>query len=132
MSNHDLKTWPEYFAALWNDSKTFEVRKADRDFQVGDTLTLREYDPKKNEYTGRAALRTVTYILREPSPFAFPGFVVMGFQPSHSRFNRGLKERIMAILCGSPYREFDVQSRAYEILGLFNFNVDDSDLTPPA
>ena len=43
MSGHVLKVIPPYFDALLDGSKTFEVRKNDRAFQRGDTLTLWEY-----------------------------------------------------------------------------------------
>ena len=34
----------------------------DRDYQVGDTLLLREYDPLSQSYTGRKCRVCVTYI----------------------------------------------------------------------
>ena len=37
---HALKTLPEYFEAVWENKKTFELRKNDRDFKVGDYLAL--------------------------------------------------------------------------------------------
>ena len=37
---HNLKTWPTYFEAIENGSKSYEVRKNDRFFQKGDTVVL--------------------------------------------------------------------------------------------
>jgi len=48
--DHELKTWPQYFQAVKEGRKTFEWRKNNRGFQSGDTVNLREYDPKKREY----------------------------------------------------------------------------------
>lgn len=42
---HSLKTWPESFSAIKAHKKTFDVRRADRDFREGDTLILREFAP---------------------------------------------------------------------------------------
>ncbi|MFN3652593.1 MAG: ASCH/PUA domain-containing protein [Armatimonadota bacterium] len=61
---HELKIWPEYFEAIRTGKKTFEVRKDDRGFQVGDLLLLREWDPETKTYSGRALFRDVSYVLR--------------------------------------------------------------------
>lgn len=89
MTNHELKTWPEYFEALRVGDKNFELRKNDRGFKVGDTVTLREWDPWKDSgpefkkqgtndqrYTGRTAVRGVTYVLENFEGIA-PGFCIL-------------------------------------------------------
>lgn len=65
---HDLKTWPRSFRALLLDRKHVEVRRHDRDFQVGDVLILREYDPGKKEYTHRFLIRVVVAVNRLDVP----------------------------------------------------------------
>jgi hypothetical protein len=60
---HILKTWPEYFQAIWTDDKTFEYRRNDRDYKEGDKLILQEYDPKTNKYSGREIECNAGYIL---------------------------------------------------------------------
>jgi hypothetical protein len=64
MSNqHVLKCWPCYFEAILDGRKTFEVRStADRRFEIGDILLLREWVPETETYTGRHILCKVPYI----------------------------------------------------------------------
>jgi hypothetical protein len=45
MRHHKLKTLPTYFERVQLGQKTFEIRKNDRDFQVGDILELEYYNP---------------------------------------------------------------------------------------
>lgn len=59
---HVLKTWTAYFEAVADGRKTFEIRKNDRNYQVGDTLILRDWDPNEGEYTGRRIEVEVTYV----------------------------------------------------------------------
>lgn len=69
--NHQLKTDPATFTATQAGTKTAEIRYNDRNFNVGDTLTLCETrysseQMKKGsplEFTGRAILVTVTHLL---------------------------------------------------------------------
>ena len=59
---HVLKCWPEFFAEVISGRKTFEIRQEDdRIFNVGDSLQLREYDPKADSYSGRTWSTTITY-----------------------------------------------------------------------
>ena len=60
---HELKTWPEYFRAVKNGNKTFEIRKWDRPYKVGDTLLLREFDRITQEETGDEIEVEVMYLL---------------------------------------------------------------------
>ena len=61
---HELRILPEYYDAVINGLKTFEIRKDDRGYRVGDTLRLREYDPDKAKYTNRSTRVIVHYLLR--------------------------------------------------------------------
>jgi ribosomal protein S17 len=77
---HDLKVHPPYFERLFTDEKTFEVRKNDRDYQVGDLLNLREWSPEKGEYTMRMVSRRVTYILHGGQFGIEEGYCVLGIK----------------------------------------------------
>lgn len=60
---HELKIWPEFFEAVIEERKPFELRNNDRGFAVDDYLWLREWDPQTRNYTGRETGRRVTYLL---------------------------------------------------------------------
>ena len=61
---HKLKTLRPYFIALIQGKKTFEVRKNDRNFKVGDILSLEEWDEKKQKFTGQFTRYKIGYILK--------------------------------------------------------------------
>lgn len=92
MTVHKLKLFPEYFDAVANGIKTFEIRKNDRDYKVGDTLHLYEFDPEKEEFSGLPETRTcdvaVTYILtHEDFPDGIPeDYCVMGIRLRESGY----------------------------------------------
>lgn len=73
---HDLKCWPDYFQAIVDGRKTFEIRRSDRGFAVGDTLRLREWVPLNGPYTGREVSVVVRYVLDDPL-WVSPGNVAM-------------------------------------------------------
>ncbi|MDB5455509.1 MAG: hypothetical protein JWP92_1094, partial [Caulobacter sp.] len=79
MTRHELKTWPQYFAAVRSGQKRFEIRRNDRDFKVGDILALREFDPESEAYTGQVEERQITFLLSEEDYGVIHGFVVIGF-----------------------------------------------------
>ena len=71
---HDLKILPEYFKSVIEGEKSFEVRKNDRGFKVGDKLVLWEFN---NGYTEEKCERWVVYILEVVDGLE-PGCCVMG------------------------------------------------------
>lgn len=81
MDKHYLKTWPEYFQAVKDGFKTFDIRKNDRDFKAGDILILEEWDPETKDYTGRFIWVSVLYVTTLPEGFGLaPGFVCMSIR----------------------------------------------------
>lgn len=104
MKVHDLKCIPPYFDDILAGRKPFEVRKNDRNYEVGDHLRLREWrqpvvvptwrvplrlddelvvdvpPPPDDGYTGREVTVEVTYMIGGPS-FLPDGVVAMGIRP---------------------------------------------------
>jgi ribosomal protein S17 len=69
----EKKVWPEYFQKMADGEKTFELRLADFECNPGDTLILKEWDPKKRQYTGRVLEKKATYVLRTKDVKFWPG-----------------------------------------------------------
>lgn len=79
MMTHELKILPKYFQAVWDGSKTFELRKDDRNYQRGDILVLTEWDGEK--YTGSTIYVKVTYILQNAENYGLKdGYVILGIR----------------------------------------------------
>ena len=76
---HELKTWPSCFAAVKAGNKPFDVRENDRNFQVGDQLILREFEPESEQYTGQAVTRWVSYVLQGGAFGVQDNWCVLGF-----------------------------------------------------
>lgn len=61
--HHDLKSYPDHFQPALEGRKTFEIRRNDRNYQPGDTVTLHEYSYDNGDhYTGRTHSGIVDYI----------------------------------------------------------------------
>lgn len=80
---HELKTIYPFMDDVIDGRKCFEVRKADRDYRVGDTLLLTEYYPETKMYGDYTTTRTIVYILAHE---AYPdgireGYAVLGIAP---------------------------------------------------
>lgn len=83
MTTHELRSWPRYFADTVAGIRTYDLRRDDRGFQVGDELLLREYDPDAGAYTGRTHRVRIVHMMRhtEFSGLA-PRYVVLGLGKS--------------------------------------------------
>src|SRR5574343_2051457 len=89
MKTHDLKTDPEVFKAVQDGRKTYEIRKNDRGFAVGDLLLLRETEHSGAAmaggaplvYTGRRELRAVTHMLTGPIYGLAAGWSILSLGP---------------------------------------------------
>lgn len=74
---HELKIYPKYFEAIWDGKKTFEIRKNNRNFHVGDSIVLREFDNIK--YSGREIHATIKYMLDDTFIGLAEGYVAFSF-----------------------------------------------------
>lgn len=93
MQEHHLKTHPEVFRAVVSGLKTFELRRNDRGFEIGDLLILDEWDPTIEEpygpgeggaykgYTGAHFAVYVRYILPGGQFGLDKDYVAMSIEP---------------------------------------------------
>jgi len=78
---HHLKTWPSFFRDVRSNGKSFELRRNDRDFKVGDTLFLNEWDPEFEVYSGECEKRTISYVFAGGRFGLGKGFCILSFEP---------------------------------------------------
>lgn len=90
---HSVKCLPEYFEPLYEGTKTFEVRKNDRFYRIGDYLAVNEFYPLEREasvpeffrrfpdgfYSDRFALFRITYILDNPL-YCLEDYVILSLE----------------------------------------------------
>lgn len=73
------KILPEYYEEVRKHHKTFEIRKDEDDFQVGDIIDLYEWDGEK--FTGHHTQREITYILRNAPEYGLmEGYCILAIQ----------------------------------------------------
>lgn len=113
MRIHELKCHTDYFEDLITGEKTFEVRKDDRFFEVGDYLALNEVQAEglcvseELLYTGRCCLVSISYILAD-SEYCKDGYVILGIRPcrvsqiDHAQRLGGISSVYGVPLCGGP------------------------------
>ena len=81
MKIHRVKCYDRFFRLTESGKKLFEIRRNDRDYQVGDLLELNETTDA--EHTGRAALFRITFVLtcENFSEGIKDGYAVLGIEP---------------------------------------------------
>lgn len=85
---HEVKTDPEVFEDVLAGLKTFEIRRDDRSYAVGDILLLKKTryraeqmrEGKPLEYTGAVTEVGVSHILRGPIFGLADGWVIMSIR----------------------------------------------------
>lgn len=78
---HRLKTVQPYFSDIKSGKKPFEIRFNDRNYQIGDTLVLEEYDNTDltTGYTGQVIRKSVIYVLQDCPLYGLKdGFCILG------------------------------------------------------
>lgn len=81
---HQLKTLPNTFEAVKNGTKNFELRKNDRNFHVGDTVSLVLFEPDRDTFAYNQQFNHLEFrivgILRN-CPGLDPGYVILQLGP---------------------------------------------------
>jgi hypothetical protein len=89
--HHTLKTDPAVYDRSAMGRKPWEIRLNDRDYQVGDTVTLQEtkhsgaemQQGAPLEFTGNEITGQITYVLRGPKYGLADGWCVFSVEPDH-------------------------------------------------
>lgn len=67
---HIVKSWPKFFEPIRNGDRKHELRKNDRNYNVGDYLWLMYWCPEKQEYNGQYIVAEITSITSKEEPCA--------------------------------------------------------------
>jgi hypothetical protein len=73
---HDVKSWSHFFLEIRAGNKVHDLRKNDRDYNVGDRMLYREYDFIEGRYTGNTLEAIITYMTDSRTPCAFSSAVL--------------------------------------------------------
>lgn len=97
MKTHELKIKEKYFEEVLGGRKTFELRKDDRGYEVGDGIAFRVVGEENDPPCAVCALWKITYILRDcPEYGLMPGYCILGIkreESSEKGANAWLKEK---------------------------------------
>lgn len=90
MKVHRLKTWSTPFEDVKSGMKTFEIRKNDRDYRIGDVLVLDLYNNLLREYDEHTSplVCEVQYVMRGGRFGVAEDYVVMAIAPVEREVER--------------------------------------------
>lgn len=71
-----MKSWPWFFEAFLDGRKLHDLRANDRQFKVGDTVELQEFDPRTGQYSGRTFRAEISYLTSNDFPCALSSAVL--------------------------------------------------------
>jgi hypothetical protein len=71
--NHLVKSWPEFFEPICQGIRTHDLRRNDREYNIGDILILREFESTSERYTGRECEVEITSMTSFAQPCAVSG-----------------------------------------------------------
>ena len=120
MKTHELKILPQYFRVVQDGAKTFELRKNDRDYKIGDTLLLKEWENIKGKYveegyTGNKIKKEITYILEGGQYGLEKGYCILGLKDIDKVSIEEYKEML------TPFM-IDLESELKGFERVFNFD----------
>lgn len=76
MTTHEVKSWAPFFDAIVDGRKGYDLRKNDRNYEIGDVLVLCRYDIVEGKYTGEKCCVTITYMTSNRYPCAYSSLVL--------------------------------------------------------
>lgn len=77
---HNIKCLTQFFERIRSGQKTFEIRKNDRDYQVGDSLNIMEYNPEVPDFPHTAMATIKADIVYVSSFMQKEDYVVLGIE----------------------------------------------------
>lgn len=83
---HDIRLGDSFFDDVLECRKSFELRKNDRDYRVGDILYMMEFKDGRN--TGRAVKRKIIYMLEDFTGLE-DGYCILGMEPLQDEQGNG-------------------------------------------
>ena len=89
---HQVKSWMQFWDAINDMRKTHDLRKNDRDYRVGDYMSLVRWDQFSGRATGEDQLVKITFITDNKVPCAFSSsalhrdYSILSIQRVHLRW----------------------------------------------